>query len=329
MISDRLTPPELRQALETAVRGVAENQLRTAATRITDTYREETVDPRRPAWSSLDCLAYAATRMPATYQAAVAVYQELQAQCPGVTVTRLLDIGAGPATALWAARTVFADLMAATLVEPDPAMVALGSQLIEGTSLEQLETTWQGVAIDRLDLSPGAHDVVVASYVLAELEPEQRRRLVDVAWEGAQRAVVLIEPGSVRGYRHILDARDHLIGLGARLVAPCPHEQPCPLPPDDWCHFAVRLNRSAMQRRLKAGRLAYEDEKYAYLVATRESGTRAPGRIIRRPTPGPGRVSLHLCGPDGVTEETVSKSRGAVYRAARRARWGDAWPSCC
>ena len=98
------------------------------------------------------------------------------------------------------------------------------------------------------------------------------------------------------------------------------------MPPGDWCHFGVRLNRTSLQRRLKGGALAYEDEKYAYVLAVRGAGSPAAARVIRRPRPLRGRVALRLCRPDGLHDETVDRGRRADYRLARKAAWGDAWP---
>ena len=328
VIADRLPPLELRRALDAATTGVSVRELRQAAVRLSEGYRSSTATGRRSVgrWSSVDYLAYAATRMPAIYRAAAAVFRELRARCPELRVESVLDIGAGPATCLWAAWTEFDALVRVMLVEPDPAMVALGKRLTEGTELTQrVETTWQTTDVSGLAAAPAAHDVVVASYVLAELDAAQRRRVVEEAWVGARGAVALVEPGSVQGYQHIMEARDRLLGLGARIVAPCPHGDACPMPVGDWCHFGVRLNRTAMQKRLKGGVLAYEDEKYAYVLATRDAGAPAPSRVIRRPKAAPGQVTLHLCGADGLFQETLTRSRRDAYRMARQARWGDPW----
>jgi ribosomal protein RSM22 (predicted rRNA methylase) len=128
----------------------------------------------------------------------------------------------------------------------------------------------------------------------------------------------------------VLAARDRLLAAGLRVVAPCPHERPCPLR-RDWCHFSVRINRSALHRRVKGAELGYEDEKFSYVTAVRDPAPttgQVPGRILRHPLHRKGMVLLRVCTPDGTAiSETVSKRQGDRYRAARDLAWGDAWPS--
>ena len=325
---DNLPPAALRRAIDAAVEGVGLRELRDAAVRLSAEYRAGDGAPARgaSAWTDLDRLAYAAARMPATWRATAAVLRELRVRCPALPLRSLLDIGSGPGTTLWAAGTELDGLTRATLLEPDTRMAALARRLLAGSPLEAgVATAWWEAPAARLAAAE-PHDLVVAGYVLAELDAAARRQVVEDAWEAAAGAVAIIEPGSSAGFHRILDARDWLIARGARIVAPCPHAAACPLPPGDWCHFGVRLNRTSLQRRLKGGELAYEDEKYAYVLAVRAAGSPVKARVIRRPRPLPGRVRLRLCGPEGVRDETVDRTRRADYRRARKVAWGDAWP---
>ena len=326
---DNLPPAALRRAIDAAVEGVGLRELRAAADRLSLEYRTGDGSPARraPAWTELDRLAYAAARMPATWRATAAVLRELRARCPALAPRSLLDVGSGPGTALWAAWAEIDGLTSATLLEPDAGMAGLARRLLAGSSLEaRVAATWWEAPAARL-AAARPHDLVVAGYVLAELDAGARRQVVEDAWEAAAGAVAIIEPGSAAGFHRILEARDRLIARGARIVAPCPHAAACPLPAGDWCHFGVRLNRTSLQRRLKGGELSYEDEKYAYVLALRDAGSPVAARVISRPRPQRGRVALRLCGPDGVRDETVARNRRADYRLARKLAWGDAWAS--
>jgi ribosomal protein RSM22 (predicted rRNA methylase) len=123
----------------------------------------------------------------------------------------------------------------------------------------------------------------------------------------------------------VLAARAAVLEHGGRTVAPCAHDLACPLPADDWCHFAARLPRSRLHRRAKGADLGWEDEKLSYAVLSREPVERPAARIIRPPQPRSGHVRLVTSDADGVVRErTVSRRQGDAYRAARKAAWGDA-----
>src|SRR5450759_3592794 len=75
--------------------------------------------------------AYLVTRLPATYVAARAVLSELKHRLGNVSITSLLDLGAGPGAATLAARSLFPALTA-TLVEADGAFTAIARELLPG-----------------------------------------------------------------------------------------------------------------------------------------------------------------------------------------------------
>lgn len=168
----------------------------------------------------------------------------------------------------------------------------------------------------------GSAELVVASYVLGELpDPAEAAQHL---WRRTADTLVLIEPGTPAGYRRVLAARAVALGAGGHTVAPCPHDGTCPLPDDDWCHFAVRLPRSKLHRRVKGVELGYEDEKLSYAVLSRGPVTPAPARVIRRPQLRSGHVNLVTCEPDAIHARTIGRRQGALYREARGAAWGDA-----
>lgn len=91
----------------------------------------------------------------------------------------------------------------------------------------------------------------------------------------------------------------------------------------DWCHFAARVDRSSLHRRLKDARLNYEDEKFSYVALLREAAGRPEGRIIRHPQHHPGLIVLETCTPRGLATRRVTKRDKEEFRWARKAAWGD------
>jgi ribosomal protein RSM22 (predicted rRNA methylase) len=106
------------------------------------------------------------------------------------------------------------------------------------------------------------------------------------------------------------------------MIAPCPATTPCPIEPPDWCHFAARVERSSLHRRIKEGGLGYEDEKFSYIALARQPVVLPEARIVRRPVHQPGLIELHTCTPAGLRTERIRKSNREAYRAARHAMWG-------
>lgn len=268
--------------------------------------------------------AYAATRLPATFAAVASALDEL-ADCGFAPVSQL-DLGTGLGSAVWAAAEAFpGSLREVTALDAVPAMLQLAADAAAASALLAVRgAAWEQGDVTA-DVPRGPFDLVTAAYVLNELGTARASEVVARAWAATAGALVLVEPGTPADYERMLAFRDRVVELGATILAPCPHDGPCPLAGgDDWCHFAVRLPRSAAHRAAKGARRGFEDEKFTYLVAVRDAipVERGAARILRHPLVRPGHVRLRLCGPDGLEERTVARS-DPDYRAVRKASWGD------
>ena len=294
--------------------------LRDRAERISAHYRE------RGASSGVigdarDALAYALSRMPATYAAVAAVLEEMQARAPGFAPASMLDAGAGPGTAAWAAAEAF-PRMRTTLLDHNPAFLDLAGALAEHTAVGE-------VTLERGDLGRTAtttrYDLVTCAYALTELGEGQALAAAERLWAACDGALAIIEPGRPKDFERLLAIRRLLLEQGATLVAPCPQQNECPLAAPDWCHFSVRLSRSREHMRMKGGTLGFEDEKFSYLVVTRPGlGVAAPARVLRRPEENKFSVTLALCTPHGLEQRVVASRDKVAFKAARKADWGDA-----
>lgn len=317
-------PNELRLSLERELRSFDARLLSRSAAELSARYREQGA-PRGP----LDgpaAAAYAAARMPATFAAAAAALGALAAGLPGFGPRSLLDVGAGTGAALWAAAEQWESLESATLIERDGAMAALGRRLAAGGRRAVPRAAWRAADLTGPWEAP-PHDLVTAAYVLGELPEPARAAAVERLWASAAGALVLIEPGTPRGWAAIRAAREGLRALGAQIVAPCPHQGACPLSDDDWCHFAQRLSRTRAHRAAKGAALGYEDEKFSYIAVARQAGAPAGARVLRHPIVRPGRIELSLCIDAGLRRALITRAAGPAWRAARDLRWGDAVPA--
>jgi ribosomal protein RSM22 (predicted rRNA methylase) len=295
-----------------------------ATTRLSETYRAGGATASRIARTAEDVAAYAAYRAPATYAAAIAVLGEVSARFPGWQPGSVLDVGAGPGVASWAAAAVWPDIARFTLVEAEPEMISAGRSLASTAQAPALAAARWVYGDVSADVERA--DLVVASYVLGELKAGTVKSVAARLWSKAGQAVALIEPGTPAGYRRLIAARSVLLTEGGTTAAPCPHDDACPLLGDDWCHFATRLTRSEAHRAVKGVSRGFEDEKFSYLVVSRRAAVRPAGRVIRPPLVRSGHVHLDICGPEGIARRIVSRRDRELYRAARDLRWGDAMP---
>jgi ribosomal protein RSM22 (predicted rRNA methylase) len=318
-------PQELRAAVEQEIARAEPARLAAASTQLSRQYKAG--DFSSPAiQTDAQRAAYLAVRLPATYAAAWHVFSELRHRAPEVQVRSILDLGTGPGTAVLAARQVFGELSAATLLESDSAWIAAGKRIADASPGALPESArWI-----RHDLgqshSADPHDLVVIAYALGELHQAQRDAVLKQAWSLCTRFLVVIEPGTVRGFSVINAARSALIAQDAHLLAPCPHQGPCPMAAGgDWCHFAQRLERTSLHRRLKGGDLGHEDEKFSYIIGSKTAADAAKARIVRHPMKHGGHVKLALCTPAGLEAKTVTRSQKQAYKLARQAVWGQTW----
>jgi ribosomal protein RSM22 (predicted rRNA methylase) len=315
-------PVLLRQAVDQALEGVALADLTRAAASLSERYRGETRDGRLHLSDDLTAKAYLATRLPATYAAIRAAMTELAERRPDFAPKSLLDVGAGPGTVLWAASDCWPGLNSARLVEASAAIRKCGETLAEASPVAAID--WQSGDVTKGVTGANRPDLVSLAYVLSELQPEARTKLVDDLWALTGDVLLLVEPGTPKGWERILAARDRLIKHGAHLLAPCPHHSPCPITSPDWCHFSRRVARSRLHRLAKQADVPWEDEKFIYLAASRQAGLPAEARILAPPQASKGRIDLKLCAADGALQErTVSKRDGALFKTARRRDWGE------
>jgi len=319
-------PDVLRIALTNELTAIPQKSLAEATTRLSARYRAERSynEAERLVHSPVDIAAYAAYRLPATFAAISAVLAEVRQRNPQWQPATLLDAGAGPGTALWAAHTVWPVLARVTLLERERAMIDFGKRLAAHADAAALRAaTWQQHDL----LEPWEHapcDLVIMAYALGELPLPRLNEMIARLWSVTGGTLVLLEPGTPAGFALIRQARQQLIDAGGHVIAPCPHQEACPMPDNDWCHFAQRVARTALHRQVKQATLSYEDEKFSYVAVSRLPVSPLVGRVLRHPQVRPGHIYLDLCTPNGLRHPIVTRKDRAAFREARDLRWGDA-----
>src|SRR5690348_7192997 len=120
-------PAELKAALDGMLRGFSRSDAAGRAATISKTYRGG--GNSGAIRTEADALAYALARMPATYAAVTASLNALCEIRPDFAPAGLLDIGAGPGTASWAAAEAFPSLKNFTLLDANDALRTLALNL--------------------------------------------------------------------------------------------------------------------------------------------------------------------------------------------------------
>ncbi len=314
-------PADLKAALEAKLHGLSRSDAAQRSAKISETYRDG--GGSGAIRTEADALAYALARMPATYAAVTASLNALCEVRPDFAPKRLLDLGAGPGTATWAAAEAFSSLADFTLVDANAALRTLALDLFEKSSRLSGIRYAHGEARAML-ANADAADLVIASYLVGEMDDPGRAGLADLMWAKTRDTLLVVEPGTPAGTARILALRAKLIAQGAHAAAPCPHDAACPLVAPDWCHFTQRLPRSRAHKALKAAELPFEDEKFTYVALTRVPLAQRPARVLAQPDVGKAGVTAKLCTSDGLVVARVPRRAKTDYARARRWRWGDA-----
>jgi ribosomal protein RSM22 (predicted rRNA methylase) len=302
-------PPAPAAALNALLEGVSRKDLARRVDTLSAAYRSGGTSLTIA--SATDALAYVVARAPATYAAARVVFDRVMEVMPDFAPTSLLDVGAGPGTASWAAMEVWPDV-AVTMLDHNPHLRALAAAMLDKAAI---------MAGNLGGDMPGA-DLVVANYVLAEFPERAAAGTARSLWAVTGKMLVLVEPGTPQGFARIRVARAALIEAGAHVAAPCTHDSECPMSGNDWCHFSQRLSRSRDHMIAKHASVPFEDERYAYLVVTPDKISNG-ARIIKQPVEAKPGITLPLCDANGLHGEFIARRDKDAFRRARKLEWGD------
>ncbi|NLM11904.1 MAG: rRNA methyltransferase [Clostridiaceae bacterium] len=311
-------PQSLRSAIENLLESVSHSELLTDAQNISMRYRSQRGKEEPLITEETEALAYAASRMPATYGAIHTALENSLAQVTYRPKT-LVDVGAGTGAASWAADSIL-NLDNITCIEKENAMLDIGKELMKHGSDTLRSAKWIKNDLVTTDI-PDA-DLVIAAYVLNEIAGNKRKDVIKKLWSAADMMLLIVEPGTPAGYLSLMEARRLLLEIGAHVASPCTHENACPKEGNDWCHFTCRISRSRLHRQLKGGEAPFEDEKFSYLCVVREKCNLQGIRVLRHPLVYSGYVQLEVCASDGIKNMKLSKKDGEKYKRARKASAG-------
>ena len=286
-------------------------------------YRNENIQSQAVVSSDVQALSYLASRMGET---SVVVYSVLEKLNNLISldnqVKSVLDLGSGTGSVLWALKNFLfsADIVA---VEKQESMIKYSKLLSKYLeyNINYINEDVLSSKVENLTL----FDLVIESFMLNEMSGNDRKQTLDLMMSKTNKFIVLIEPGTPNSYTKMMEDRDYLLSKGFCLVLPCPHGCKCGLV-DDYCNFTVRVDRTKISRYIKDSQLGYEDEKFFYLIFSKDVIENGCSTILRKPVFAKNRVELKLCNKDGsVCKTVVTKNNKQQYSQAKKLKHGDSF----
>jgi ribosomal protein RSM22 (predicted rRNA methylase) len=322
-------PPELEAAIGAELRSVPGSQWTSAARGLSERYRAER-DPRestpRPLASGRkEALGYAALVLPAAYAQLAGAMSATAQRASAFAPTTMLDLGSGPGTALWAAAEQWPSLVTMHAWERESAFIELGRKLAAGSSQQVVrQARWRQVTLGgTLPRHTPRYDLIVIGHVLNEMDVRTRTELVRSAWERCAGVLLIVEPGTSAAFLVVREARDLLLVAGAHTLAPCAHDEPCPLV-NDWCHFPQRLHRPQFQRRAKEASAGWEEAKFSYAAMARFGpDSLIWGRLIHQPQVNKAGAELVVSSREGIVRPRIPRRDRPAFKSASDLKWGD------
>ena len=180
-------PTELTAALDALLEGVSRKDLVARAASMSAAYRGGRTSGGIA--TEADALAYAATRMPATFAVNVAVLDRLLEVWPDFAPATLLDVGAGTGAASWAAQAAWPDV-AVTMLDANAALRALAARLMPQAVIVAGDLTSAKPAADGLHRSDSLSRRAAAADLAAAHRPQPADAVLQ---HGQQRRCSLLQ----------------------------------------------------------------------------------------------------------------------------------------
>ncbi|CAK81774.1 unnamed protein product (macronuclear) [Paramecium tetraurelia] len=279
-------------------------------------------------------VSYFLRKVPGSFAVGQKIMTEIQKRNPNFNPKSMLDYGSGIGTWAWSFKKLYPDVKNVVCVEPNVYMRKLGKFVTQDyikdvKFYESLSHT--------LELSYDYFDFISIAYVLEEINhPEARLLALQSLWAklSDDGVMVLVCPGSPTGFRFVNDFREWILKQKGVIVAPCQHQQTCPMAKEgfQWCHFKQMFTAWPKDVFPK---YIYENtavtEKFSYLAVSKKAlvqeGQDWP-RITFDPLKRGKHLILDMCTDQGTLERRiVAKSHGKEggYYEAKHLNGGDLW----
>lgn len=239
---------------------------------------------------------------------------------------RVLDVGAGPGTALLGLLAYFAGqarkpALSCFAVDRVAENLRIAEDLFASyRSGKGLEATISTIRADIENVKQAANepfDLVIFSNVLNELFPFDEDRIprraglakiildLNLAKNGS---AIIIEPALRETSREMLEVRNSLLEQGFAVFSPCIANMKCSAceNPRDWCHEEIPWDPPDLIKEIdRLTGLRKDAYKFSYVVLRKDDRSladvfgRESYRIVSEPLVTKGKMEFYVCGPKG------------------------------
>lgn len=275
-----------------------------------------------------DTIAYLALRAPATYAQIYGALSQITELIPAFNPKSVLDIGSGPGTGIWAAKTVWTTINLATCIDKNEQLLITGEEITQKANIikDVTWTKWDSIRDEALNVPMS--DVVIVANVLNEMPINEARNLLGQAFNRCRGILIIVEPGTPFGI-DIIQAAAKSFANKNLLLAPY-IDNSFVTNKENWLHFSQRFIRPEFQRRirqrLRIDPLAasdWEEAKYAYTAISKiPADINIWGRVIGLTQKQKGFIEIPILTKDGISNLKVMKRHKTNYNFAKDLKWG-------
>lgn len=305
-----ILPIELQEKINDLYSSINKQVLVSSRQDLTDKYKATKESGRSLIDSKAEGVVYAISRMPSTYAVVYTLLSNLIEQGLIDNIKTIFDVGSGTGAGYFALKSLFPE-SEISLFERESNMIDVFKKLSDDKDVVRFD-----LIKDNFEKNA---DLVVTSYVLSEMNEESRILSVKKMMETSSRYVLLIDTGTPRTYENFLKIKKLVNDSDDwNIIAPCKTEK-CGLK-NDYCQFFARVERSALLKMSKEGTLSYEDEKYFYLLLSKDNVKSDFARVIRRPIIKTNVTELKVCDDCGIRDLKITKKHKQLYKKSKKVR---------
>lgn len=323
-------PSEINETISDILSQTDNSELISSAKKLHSSYMERSKDDDSSyIQDNSDVLAYLGLRTPATYAQIHSSLLNIKELFPSWEPCSLLDLGCGPGTGSWAAKTIWPSLKTVTNIDQEEQFIKVGEKIIKDSKLK-INSIWrhQNILTEFEIDNYQKYDIIIIANVLNELPEAERVKFLMQAYNHCSGVMIIIEPGTPFGFQIVQEAASEFSGK-AKLLAPYINNSF--IQSDTyWIHFPQRFIRPEFQRQIRHNMRQsdlmasdWEVAKYSYVaIGAIEPEEKIWVRCIGPIKKQKGFLEMPILTQEGITLLRVMKRDKKEYAYAKDLQWG-------